>query len=145
MQKSQLITLISYEKEFRAMSSGWFKYEVDNKYERHVISLKRKIKNKKCTCRLWDLTRIPCKHGVAAIYKNSEKPKDYLHACYMKEAYLNTYSEITNPMSGQNEWIKTRLPAPIPPRIVIPFDRLKKLRRRNLNEPRNSYKVSKDE
>ena len=84
MQKSQLITLISYEKEFRAMSSGWFKYEVDNKYERHVISLKRKIKNKKCTCRLWYLIGIPCKHGVAAIYKNSEKPKDYLHACYMK-------------------------------------------------------------
>jgi hypothetical protein len=47
-------------KSFSVMSSGNFKYEVDNDYERHVIDLTKK----ECTCRIWDLIGIPCKHGV---------------------------------------------------------------------------------
>ena len=37
-------------------------YEVDEGRYRHVVCLRRKI----CTCRLWDLTGIPCQHGVSA-------------------------------------------------------------------------------
>ena len=53
-------------KSFFAIPSGCYIYEVNNEYERHVINLTRKC----CTCRVWDLTGIPSKHGVAAIYKN---------------------------------------------------------------------------
>uniref|UniRef100_A0A2N9J8Y1 Transposase MuDR plant domain-containing protein n=1 Tax=Fagus sylvatica TaxID=28930 RepID=A0A2N9J8Y1_FAGSY len=55
--------------------------------------------------RIWDLTGIPCKHGVAVIYKNIEHPEDYLHNCYLKEAYLDVYSEIIHPMPGQDEGV----------------------------------------
>ncbi|XP_065624097.1 uncharacterized protein LOC136065199 [Quercus suber] len=65
-------------KPFSAIPSACYIYEVDNEYERHVINLSKKS----CTCRVWDLTRIPCKHGVATIYKNLERPKDYVHACF---------------------------------------------------------------
>ena len=54
-------------RSFSIMSSGQFKYEVDNDYERHVVHLIKK----ECTYRIWDLIGIPCKHGVAAIYKNT--------------------------------------------------------------------------
>ena len=54
----------------------------------------------------------------------------------------NTYSEIIHPMLGQNEWIETGLPTPIPPRILRPLSIPKKLRTRDLNEPRNPFKVS---
>uniref|UniRef100_A0A2N9IZN7 Uncharacterized protein n=1 Tax=Fagus sylvatica TaxID=28930 RepID=A0A2N9IZN7_FAGSY len=41
----------------------------------------------------WSFSAMPsgisCKHGVAAIYKNLEHPEDYLHDCYLKEAYLD--------------------------------------------------------
>jgi hypothetical protein len=83
-------------RSFSAMASDRFKYEVDNDYERHVVDLTKK----ECTCRIQDLTGIPCKHGVAAINKNLEHPKDYLHNCYLNEAYLDVYSEIIHPMPG---------------------------------------------
>uniref|UniRef100_A0A2N9FID4 SWIM-type domain-containing protein n=1 Tax=Fagus sylvatica TaxID=28930 RepID=A0A2N9FID4_FAGSY len=109
-------------RSFSAMFSGRFKYEVDNDYERDVVNLTKK----ECTCRIWDLTGIPCKHGVASIYKNCEHPKDYLHDCYLKEAYLDVYSEIIHPMSGTH--------------VLRPLGRPKKLRRRDPDEPRNPHK-----
>nr|XP_023928041.1 uncharacterized protein LOC112039402 [Quercus suber] len=66
-------------KPFSAIPSACYKYEVDNEYERHVVNLSRKC----CTCRVWDLTGIPCQHGVAAIYKNLERPENYVYACML--------------------------------------------------------------
>ena len=53
-------------KSFYAMPSGRFVYEVDNEKERHVVDLVEKT----CSCRVWDLTRIPCKHEVTTIFVN---------------------------------------------------------------------------
>jgi hypothetical protein len=124
---------------FSAIPSDKFKYEVDNYYERHVVDLTKK----ECTCSIWDLTGIPCKHGVAAIYKNLKHPEDYLHDYYLKEAYLNVYSEIIHPMPGQDEWIKSGHLPPQPPHVLRPLGRPKKLRRRDPDEPRNPHKVSR--
>ena len=54
-------------KGFCAMPSGRFVYEVDNERERHVVDMV----NKTCSCIVWDLTGIPCKYGVAAIFCES--------------------------------------------------------------------------
>ena len=59
-------------KSFSIIPLGCYIYEVDNEYERHMVNLTRKC----CTCRVWDLTGIPCKHGVATIYKNLERPEE---------------------------------------------------------------------
>ena len=99
---------------FSAMPSDRFKYEVDNDYERHVVDLTKK----ECTCRIWDLIDIPCKHGVSAIYKNREQPEDYLHNGYLKETYLEVYNDLR------------------------PLGRRKKLRR-DPDKPRNPHKVSR--
>ena len=58
---------------FCATPSGKFMYEVDNDRERHVVNLT----NRTCSCRIWDLTRLPCKHGITAIFKNLEKVDIY--------------------------------------------------------------------
>ena len=42
-------------------------------------------------------------------------------------------------MLGQNEWIETGLPAPIPPRILRPPGRPEKLRKKDPNEPKKSF------
>jgi len=103
-------------KSFSAIPSSYFIYEVDNEYERHVINLIRKC----CSYRVWDLTGIPCKHGVAAIYKNLERPEDYVHVCYKKDAYVATYKEMITPLLGQDEWIETNQPAPVAPIVYKP-------------------------
>uniref|UniRef100_A0A2N9GDS7 Uncharacterized protein n=1 Tax=Fagus sylvatica TaxID=28930 RepID=A0A2N9GDS7_FAGSY len=87
---------------------------------------------------------IPCKHGVEAIYKNLEHLKDYLHDCYLKEAYLDVYSEIIHPMPGQDEWIKSGHLPPQPQHVFRPPRRPKKLRRRDPDEPRNPPQGAED-
>ena len=74
-------------KNFYAMPSGRFVYEVDNERERHVMDLVGRT----FSCRVWDLTGILCKHGVAAIVVNREKLEDYTHPCYYKDAFVETY------------------------------------------------------
>ena len=86
-------------KSFSAIPLGCYIYEVDNKYGRHVVNLTRKC----CTCRVWDLTGIPCKHGVAAIYKNLERLEDYVHACFRKHASVAAYKEMITLLLGQDE------------------------------------------
>ena len=57
------------------MPSRRFVYEVDNERERHMVDLVKRT----CSCRTWDLTRIPCKHRVATIFVNREKSEDCTH------------------------------------------------------------------
>ena len=86
-------------KSFSAIPLGCCIYEVDNEYEGHVVNLTRKC----CTCRVWDLTGIPCKHGVATIYKNLEMLEDYVHACFRNDVYVAAYKEMITPLPSQDE------------------------------------------
>ena len=113
-------------------------YEVDNGRERHVVDLVRKA----CICRIWDLTGLPCKHGIAAIVKNLEKVEDYVNPCYLKETFAETYKEIIQPMPGQSEWVETNQPAHVALHVYKPPDRPPKQRKRDPKEPMNPYRVS---
>ena len=125
-------------KSFSAVPSGCYIYKVDNEYERHVVNLTRKC----CTCRVRDLTGIPCKHGVAAIYKNLERLEDYVHACYRKDAYMAAYKEMITPLPGQDEWVETNQLALIAPIVYKPPGKPPMKRKKDADEPNNSYKVS---
>ncbi|XP_023888211.1 uncharacterized protein LOC112000331 [Quercus suber] len=98
------------------MPSGRFVYEVDNERERHAVDLV----NRTCSCRALDLTRIPCKHGVAAIFVNREKLKDYTHPCYYKDAYVETYKTSIPLMPGQSKWMSSGQPKPVAPIVSKP-------------------------
>ena len=126
-------------KLFFAIPSGCYIYDVDNEYERHVVNLTRKC----CTCRVWDLIGIPCKHGVAAIYKNLERLENYVHACYRKGAYVVAYKEMITSLPGQDEWVETNQPAPVAPIVYKPPGRPPMKRKKDANEPNNPYKVSR--
>ena len=106
--------------------------------ERHVVDLV----NRTCSCRVWDLTGIPYKHGVAALFVNCEKPEDYTHSCYYKYAYVETYKTPIPPMLGQFEWMSSGQPKPITPVVYKPPGRPPMKRKRDADKP-NPYKVSK--
>ncbi|CAH9075054.1 unnamed protein product [Cuscuta epithymum] len=94
----------------------------------HGVDLERKI----CTCRLWDLTGIPCKHDVCAIWlKYGRGPADaYVHPCYTKEAYLKINVGTIKPMAGKDEWpINEKIPL-LPPVYSARPGRPSKLRRK---------------
>ncbi|KAF7835621.1 Glycoside hydrolase, family 47 [Senna tora] len=115
-----------------SLPSGRLVYEVECVDGNHVVDLN----TRNCTCRMWSVSGIPCKHAVAAIQFNKQKPEEYLHKCYSKEMYLRTCSETFNPMPGEALWIVTGLPQIKPPLILRPPGRPKKLRRRAADEPR---------
>ncbi|GJQ93166.1 mutator type transposase [Tanacetum coccineum] len=56
-----------------------------------------------CSCRKWELTRIPCKHVMAAIYSMSENsmgvgiPENWVHVAYRLETWAHVYSFKVNP------------------------------------------------
>ena len=95
-----------------------------------VVDLVRKA----CNCRIWDLTGLHCKHGISAIVKNLEKVEDYVHPCYLKETFVETYKEIIQPMPSQFEWVETNQPAPVAPHMYKPPDRPPKQRKRDPEE-----------
>ncbi|MBA0724742.1 hypothetical protein Golax_021404, partial [Gossypium laxum] len=57
-----------------------------------------------CSCRLWDLSGIPCVHTVCAIYNKEEDPEKYLAKCYSKEIYMRTYKYALQPINGLDLW-----------------------------------------
>ena len=122
-------------KSFFVVPSGYFIYEVDNEYERHVVNFTIKC----CSCRVCDLTGIPCKHSVAAIYKNLERPEDYVHSCYGKDAYMAAYKEMITPLCSQDEWIETNQPAHVAPIVYKPATNEKE--KKDADEQNNPYKV----
>ena len=113
-------------------------YEVDNERERHVVDLV----NRTCSCKVWDLTRIPCKYGVTAIFVKREKPEDYTHLCYYKDAYVETYKTPIPPMPGQSEWMSNGQPKPVAFVVYTPPGRPPMKRKRDADES-NPYKVSR--
>ena len=86
---------------------------------------------------------IPCKYGVAAIYKNIERPEDYVHACFRKHAYVDAYKEMIIPLPGQDEWVETNLPTLVAPIVYKPAGRPPMKRKKDADEPNNPYKVSR--
>ncbi|XP_062014543.1 uncharacterized protein LOC133731104 [Rosa rugosa] len=53
-----------------------------------------------CTCRRWDLSGIPCKHAISAIYLKRHDPDDYVVACYLKKTYMSIYNNLIQPEGG---------------------------------------------
>ena len=62
------------------------------------------IATKKCECRRWDLTGIPCSPAIACL-KHERIPEDsVLPPCYSIEAFQNAYSCQIFPCSAKNTW-----------------------------------------
>ena len=106
--------------------AGDLKFEVDCNDTTYGVDLE----TRSCGCRMWDLTGIPCKHAVSAIYVNRETPEAYVHPYYSKETYLRTYAFMIHLVPGQHDWVETNFDKLLPPNVRKPPGRPKKLRRR---------------
>ncbi|GJY62584.1 retrovirus-related pol polyprotein from transposon TNT 1-94 [Tanacetum coccineum] len=89
----------------------------------------------------WELTGIPCKHVVAAIYNMSENsvgvgiPKQWVHAAYKLETWAHVYSFKVNRCNRRDMWpvveSKTII---IPPLFEPSIGRLPKKRKKSNDE-----------
>ncbi|KAM3287426.1 hypothetical protein P3S67_020856 [Capsicum chacoense] len=64
----------------QVQDNGDLGYEVIEGTDRHVVSLS----SKRSTCRIWDLTGIPCSHAIKALEHDKQEPESEIHQRYSK-------------------------------------------------------------
>lgn len=112
---------------YKVLWDGKESYTVKGRGSSVCVSLK----NRTCSCRVWDLTGVPCSHAVSAIQESRQNPIEYVARWYTKETYLRTYSYTLEPIKGEDFWDDVEGEVVLPPVIVKQLrGRPKKLRRR---------------
>ncbi|XP_004305302.1 PREDICTED: uncharacterized protein LOC101297363 [Fragaria vesca subsp. vesca] len=92
--------------------NGGDRFEVETiQGTKNVVDLRLRT----CSCRRWDLTGIPCKHAVSAIYWKRESPEDYVAECYSKKTYMAIYSNFIYPINSTDMWSRCEGPTILPP------------------------------
>ncbi|XP_019225445.1 PREDICTED: uncharacterized protein LOC109207023 [Nicotiana attenuata] len=93
--------------DFREIAQGCevdfnsnFGYKVHEGPEKHTVNFQLK----KCTCRTWDLTEIPCPHAIRCLIDKKEEPLSEMHWWYSKEAYMDVYMHKIQPVRGEKLW-----------------------------------------
>ncbi|GJV72340.1 retrovirus-related pol polyprotein from transposon TNT 1-94 [Tanacetum coccineum] len=124
--------------EYNVQWNGGFLYQVTGPYkDQYVVNMDRRV----CSCWKWELTRIPCKHVVAAIYNMSENsvgvgiPKQWVHATYKLETWAHVYSFKINRCNGRDMWpvVESKIII-IPPLFEPSIDRPPKKRNKSNDE-----------
>nr|KAJ0186310.1 hypothetical protein LSAT_V11C900492840 [Lactuca sativa] len=93
---------------------GYQKYEVRFNDVAYGVDLTAKT----CACRIWQLTGIPCLHGVAAISSLNQDAETYV-----KDAYVKCYNYSINPLNGSDMWPEVPYRKPLPPKRRRLLDR----------------------
>ena len=68
-----------------------------------------------CDCKRWNMTGVPCSHGISVMKKQKLHPEDYVNDFFKKRVYLETYKEIIYPVPGPDFWPHTNTPDIEPP------------------------------
>lgn len=72
------------------------------KGDQYVVDLDRHT----CSCKKWDLSGIPCPHGIATVHYKCGKPvEEYVISRYRATTYLRTYDNLIQPINGPNLWV----------------------------------------
>ncbi|KAG6525668.1 hypothetical protein ZIOFF_015634 [Zingiber officinale] len=119
---------------YSPMKSDEMHYQItrsDDRRDQHSVDLL----SRSCSCRKYDLTGIPCKHAVCAIWCKKDDPEAYVHPYYLVETYKRCYAARIMPINGPDLWPQCDLTPPLPPVYKENVGRPAKLRRRELDEP----------
>lgn len=119
----------------------------DKKFELKHISNKFgyvvNLRSNTCTCRLWELSGIPCSHAVAAIYFINDNPDNYVADWYKLDFAKKAYQHYIQPMNGERLWERRGLEPLQPPLQRRMPGRPKKQRRREHHEKDKGTRVSR--
>ncbi|XP_052624469.1 uncharacterized protein LOC128132213 [Lactuca sativa] len=82
---------------------------------RACASYKVDLDGRVCSCRLWDLSGIPCVHAIAAINYIHQTPDRYISDYFSVNKFKECYSTNISPVNGSNMWPLTGYNKPLPP------------------------------
>ncbi|GKA27984.1 mutator type transposase [Tanacetum coccineum] len=91
-----------------------------------------------CACKKWEITGMPCKHEVAAIWNMASNglepgiPESWVHETYWLKTWEEMYSYKINPCNGPDMWLESDNPITLtPPNYKPPIGRPPKKRRKS--------------
>ncbi|XP_057795097.1 uncharacterized protein LOC131011334 isoform X1 [Salvia miltiorrhiza] len=76
------------------------KFEVHDEANKFVVNIERRT----CSCRVWDLVGIPCKHAISALTFLQQDASDYVNDYYSMSKYLAGYEFGIEPIRGNKMW-----------------------------------------
>jgi hypothetical protein len=122
--------------KYKVKWNGGRKYEVSGPWNDQCVV---DVVNNTCTCRKWELTRLPCKHAIAANWNMTSNGQEivggaesWIHPCHWLETWKKVYSYKIGPINGQKMWPKSTCPTYFTPLVHhTPIGRPKKKRRQN--------------
>jgi zinc finger SWIM domain-containing protein 3 len=68
-----------------------------------------------CSCKLWQITGLPCCHAIAVFSCTSRDMYNYCARYFMTETYRVTYSESIHPIPDQNDFVTAGVTVTPPP------------------------------
>ncbi|XVF43695.1 hypothetical protein PTKIN_Ptkin02bG0061300 [Pterospermum kingtungense] len=92
------------------------------------------LNKKEYSCRVWQLTGIPCPHACCAIWHDEKDPNEFMHMWYHPATYYKAYQYALQPINGFHEWKKSNLEPIYPPGERKSRGRPKKARRKSKGE-----------
>ncbi|CAH9070161.1 unnamed protein product [Cuscuta europaea] len=135
----KLNTYIMESTKWAAISCGEVIFEVTLRPKRFVVHLL----DNTCTCRLWDLTGVPCVHACAARISMKRRPEDFVHQYFTREYFFKAYEYEINPMGSTNFFPKADNVLIQPPILKRPPGRPKKQRHKSSLEGRDPHKAKR--
>ena len=73
-------------------------YEVINEDKKFTVNMK----DKTCTCKIFQADELPCKHAAAVINKKLWDPYQFCSYYYKNDTLKATYAAVINPISSED-------------------------------------------
>ncbi|XVE62979.1 hypothetical protein DITRI_Ditri06bG0162900 [Diplodiscus trichospermus] len=116
---------------YKVIFDGDIGYKICEKGgDKYTVFLDKQL----CTCRVWELTGIPCPHGICALYHSKKDHQSYISKFYHKSSYLAAYTFPLLPVPDK-KFMRVEEFQPIePPPLLGMAEKPKKKRSRATNE-----------
>ena len=122
----------------KVLWNGEYQYQVTGPWDDQVAV---DIMQKSCSCRKWELTGMPCKHAVAALWDRAGHredvgiPESWVHESYWLTTWKKVYSYKLYCLNGPHLWKKRPCPNTlIPPKHHTQIGRPPKKRKKSADE-----------
>ncbi|GKB79282.1 zinc finger, PMZ-type containing protein, partial [Tanacetum coccineum] len=99
------------QRKWVVYASGFQEVEVRRQDEAFGVN----IHLKKCACKMWELTGLPCVHAVAGYIHLKKDPELGVTEWFSKNKWFESYQYSIRPVLGTKLWKKSDLPKPLPP------------------------------
>ncbi|CAH1417092.1 unnamed protein product [Lactuca virosa] len=121
-------------RNWKVIATGGSVFETRYEYAAYKVDLEHHY----CTCKVWEISGIPCVHGQATINYTHMNPTDFLSIWFQKQKFVAAYTTNISPVNGSNMWAPTDYIKPLPPLTRRMHGRPKTKRRRHVSEVNDS-------